>query len=126
MARAREICGHCPYASAASSYAAAPNPTLAARSSEYPIPVGFTGEAIPVPYPTSWHTAIFTKLIFEGCCSTWWWLPEPLVMMSTPARAREMFWAAGVNSSSQVSEATLQSAKASTASPKGQSRCPGR
>jgi hypothetical protein len=34
---------------------------------------------------------------------TWWWLPLPLLMISTPESARSMCGARGVKSSSQVS-----------------------
>ena len=55
---------------------------------------------------------------------TWWWLPLPLVMISTPASAILMCGELGVNSSSQVSLPSTASEKHSAASPKGQVRCP--
>ena len=56
--------------------------------------------------------------------ATWWWLPLPLVMISTPESARAMCGAAGVKSSSHVSAASTASFSCSAASPRGHARCP--
>mmetsp|Transcript_7304 Transcript_7304/g.20761 ORF Transcript_7304/g.20761 Transcript_7304/m.20761 type:complete len:209 (+) Transcript_7304:3087-3713(+) len=53
-----------------------------------------------------------------------WWLPLPLVKISTPSSPAAMWGAAGVKSSSQLSGATTVSFVSRAASPNGHARCP--
>ena len=86
----------------------------------------FSHRPIPehIPQPKHQEKPSCSRVRYTSALITWWWLPLPLVMISTPDSASAMCGAAGVNSSSHVSAASTASFSCSAASPRGHVRCP--